>query len=647
MGLFKRKGKLLPEAEGEESIKSEVLMNQMHPMGSSQPKVEESYTGASQPIGAQQVKKAYQTWMDYKNGKKNLEQKIIENEQWYQLRHWDCIRKQEKQEVEPTSAWLFNCIANKHADAMDNFPSPNLLPREEADQEEATMLSSVVPAILEQSGFEEVYAEVWDSKLRGGTGVYGIFWDPQAMNGMGEIVVREVDVLNLFWEPGISDIQKSRNLFHVELWNNDLLEEQYPQLAGKLGGGGSEIAQYVYDDKIDTSKKTPVVDWYYRKNQEDRQVLHYVKFVGEEVLFASENEAGYVDSGWYQHGKYPFVFDPLFRMKGSPCGFGYIDVAKSAQEYIDRGGQAIMKNMLANAAPRHFVRNDGSVNEKEYADLSKDFVHVDGNLGQDSIMPIQGKALNGIYVSVIKDKVDELKETTGNRDIATGGTSSGVTAASAIAAMQEAGSKLSRDHIKASYRAHRKLVELVVELIRQFWDLPRCFRITGEQGKEKFVTYSNGGIQPQHQGVEMGVDMGYRVPLFDIQITAQRENPYSRMSQNELAMQFFGAGFFNPQMADQALAALEMMDFDRKEFIMQRISQNGGLYQEMMAMRQQLAALSSIVGGIPGAMGVAGQMRDTPPPSTGQAVPKLQEESQESGITRNARQRVAESTAPK
>ena len=114
----------------------------------------------------------------------------------------------------------------------------------------------------------------------------------------------------------------------------------------------------------------------------------------ELVLFATENEKEYRDRGWYDHGLYPFVFDPLFRVAGTPCGFGYIDVAKSAQEYIDRGNQALMTNLLVNARPRCFIRSDGSVNEEEYADLSRDFVHVEGGLGQDSILPIRSTGLN-------------------------------------------------------------------------------------------------------------------------------------------------------------------------------------------------------------------------------------------------------------
>ena len=607
-------------------------------------------------IGREEIQKAQQTLNKYKEGKANLERRIVENEQWFKMRHWECMRKEKTKQVEPSSGWLFNCIAHKHADALDNYPSPNILPREEGDKAEAEMLSSIIPVILEQNDFEETYDNVWDYKLKAGTGIYGVFWDKEKMNGLGDISIRKVDIINLFWESGITDIQRSRNLFHVELADNDLLVGAYPQLYGKLSNSTLDLSKYVYDDTVDTNNKSAVVDWYYKKNQNGRTVLHYCKYVNDVVLFATENEPEFAERGWYDHGLYPFVFDPLFSVEGTPCGFGYIDVGKSAQEYIDRGNQAIMQNMLANARPRHFIRDNGEVNEEEYADLSKDFIHVGGNLGQDSILPVQVKPLNDIYVQVINNKIDELKETTGNRDISTGGTTSGVTAASAIAAMQEAGSKLSRDNSKAAYRAFRKVCLMVIELIRQFYDIPRCFRIMGENGAARYVEYSNAGIVPQMQGIEMGVDMGQRLPLFDIEITAQKQSPYSKMSQNELALQFFSAGFFNPQMADQALACLDMMDFDRKQFIMQKIAQNGGMYQQMMMMQQQMIQMAQMIDPAMAEQMAAGMASGQPvAPMMGAAPAQNVEQTEalggkegpkEASTTKKARQRVADSTSP-
>ena len=606
-------------------------------------------------IGVEQIKKAYVTLQKYKQGKVNLENRVVENEQWYKLKHWDHL-KGDRQEVEPASGWLFNCIANKHADAMDNFPAPNILPREESDKAEAEILTAVVPVIFEQNNFEQTYSDAWNYKLKNGTGVYGVFWEKSKLGGIGDVVICEEDLLNLFWEPGITDIQESKNLFCVKLWDNEILESQHPQLRGKLSSKTVEVAKYIYDDTVDTSDKSLVVDWYYKKYNRGKLVLHFCKFVNDVVLYASEDDPACAEDGFYHHGLYPFVYDVLFPIKGSPAGFGYIDIGKSAQEYIDRAGQAIMKNLLANAGPRHFIPDSSGVNEEEFSDLSKDLVHY-STLG-DGITPISGKPLNDVYVTVLRDKIDELKETTGNRDISTGGTASGVTAASAIAAMQEAGSKLSRDSNKAAYRAFRKVVLLVIELIRQFYDIPRYFRIIGENGAEKFVEFSNAMIKAQYQGKEMGTDMGYRLPVFDVEVTAQKASPYSRMSQNELALQFYNAGFFNPQLADQALACLDMMDFDRKSATMQKIAQNGGMFQQIISMQRQMLMLAQMVDQDRGtnladqmAAGIMGTGRVTP--VDGVMSKDVAENSEKLGgegnaepkNTKKARQRVANSTS--
>ena len=215
-------------------------------------------------IGRQELLAARETLRHYKQGKANLEQRIIQNEQWYKMRHWECMRR-EKQAVEPVSGWLFNAIANKHADAMDNIPAATILPREEDDRAEAQLLSAIVPVVLEQNDFETVYHKLWDQKLRSGTGVYGVFWDKEKLGGLGDIALQRVDVLNLFWEGGITDIQDSRNLFHVALRDDDLLLAQYPELEGKLGGESGELSRYLYDDTVDTTGKSAVVDWYYKR----------------------------------------------------------------------------------------------------------------------------------------------------------------------------------------------------------------------------------------------------------------------------------------------------------------------------------------------------------------------------------------------
>ena len=112
---------------------------------------------------------------------------------------------------------------------------------------------------------------------------------------------------------------------------------------------------------------------------------------------------------------------------------------------------------------------------------------------------------------------------------------------------------------------------------------------------ERYVTYTNQGIQPQYQGNDFGQDMGFRLPVFDIKVSAQKKNVYTKVAQNELALQFFQLGFFNPQMVDQALMCLEMMDFDDKDTIMQKISQMGTMHQKLIQYMQIALSLAQVV----------------------------------------------------
>ena len=525
-------------------------------------------------IGREEVRAAAATLQKYRAAKRKLEARIEENEQWFRMRHWEQLRL-EQGDGRKASAWLFNSIMNKHADFMDAVPECTVLPREASDTAAAEALTSVLPVIFERCDFGGVYADAAMQKLKTGTAVYSVLWDPRAAGGMGDVAVTNADIFRVFWEPGVRDIQKSRNLFCLELQDNDLLVEQYPFLEGRLGGAG-ETAAYLYDKDVDTTGKSTVVDWYYKRSVGGRQVLHYVKFVNDTVLFASENEEAYRLRGWYDHGKYPFVFDPLFKEEGTPVGFGFIDVMKDVQEEIDILGNEILKNARMGARRRFFIRGDGAVNEEEFADFSRDFVHVNGSsLGEEALREISAAPLSPVYVTVLNNKVNELKETSGNRDFSTGGTMGGVTSGTAISALQEAGSKLSRDMISATYRAFSEICTLTVELVRQFYNVPRSMRILGPNGEWQFTDYDNSALQPGPESNEFGVDFAARAPVFDMSVKAHKQNTFSRAAQNNDALNFYQLGFFDPAKSVQSLACLQLIDIDNKEKLMNVIEENG------------------------------------------------------------------------
>ena len=559
-------------------------------------------------IDEEVVRKAQEILRKYKEGKARLEQKIIANEEFWKLRQWNYMNEAKK-DFQPATAWLWSCIQSRYSDAMDNYPTCNFQPRQSDDKAEAIKLSAIVPVILEQNRYEDVYSDIVWYTLKHGGSIQGIFWDGSKHNGLGDIAIKKIDFINFFWEPGITDIQESQNIFNTELVSNSILEQKYPQCVGKLGAKTITLAKYLYDDNVDTSDKSVVVDWYYHTYVNGKKTLQYVKFVNDVVLYATENELmgkdkvtvdpetgipltvpiskPLAETGLYDHALYPFVTMSLYPIEGSICGYGITDIGRDTQIDIDRLNKAVVDNALEGATPRYFVRDDGSINVDEFNDKSKKFVHVEGQIGDENIRPIDHKGLDGIYVSFLQQKIDELKYVTSNQDVNNGSAPSGVTKASGIAALQETSGKNARSSNKNFHRVFRDVCYQILELIRQFYDVPRTFRINPDGMKEQFVQYNNAGLKPQQQ-MTMGMDMGLRIPEFDIEITSEKANPYKKMEINDLALSFYNAGFFNPQMADQALACLGMMDFNKKDEVMQKISENGTL-AEMLLLYQQMA----------------------------------------------------------
>ena len=553
------------------------------------------------PVDGERLREFTRVLQKYKAGKASIERRTIAAENWWKLRNQAEERKSIEglQGFQAVSGWLHNIIVSKHADAMEAYPEPAILPREAGDRQEAGMLSRIIPVILEQNEFEKTYSDAMWQKLKTGTGVYKVWWDAEKLNGLGDIAIERVDLLNLFWEPGAADIQDSRYFFHTRLEDNEELEESYPQLKGRLKSNGFLANRFVYDDAVSTEGKSTVIDVYYKRRQGGRTVLHYCKYVGETVLYATENEAVLArmegreaeNGGLYDHGLYPFVFDSLFPIEGSPCGYGFIDLCQNGQTQIDMMQTAFLKNTMVGSVPRYFQRVDGAINEEEFLDLNNPIIHVNGNLGQDSLRTVDYRPLSGNYIDMRTSVINELRETSGNTETSVGLVSSGVTAASAIAALQEASGKGSRDATRSSYRVYSKIIGLCIELIRQFYQLPRQFRILGRMGTEQFVAYNNQGLQPQRQFFGE-IELEMRLPVFDIKVVPQKSSSYTRLSQNELALQFYQLGFFSPGQADQALACMSIMEFEGKDQLMQQISYNGTMQKKLSVFQQYALAMT-------------------------------------------------------
>ena len=486
------------------------------------------------------VAQAIRTLVSYKRHKRELEERLREESDiWRRVYSGG-----------ESSSWIFNSIVNKHADVIDSLPTCACLPREKRDEKYADMLSKIIPVITGRRNFEQTYSDNSWEKLKHGTGVYGVFWNGFLEDGLGDVDIRPISLADIFWESGIEDIQDSKNLFIVKLCDRDELEARYgdfsydevresdSSLRSALEIGGGE-------------EKCLVVDWYYKKPLPDgTNLLHLCKIAGGSILYSSENDPA-CEGGWYAHGLYPVVFDRLYPT-GGVCGFGLVSIASAAQRYVNRIDEDMLGYADWASKVRFWAKRSLGVNEKEFLDLGRSIVEVEGDIDEEKLRQIEITPIDDSIIDIRRMKIDELKEITGSRDVSQGGYSSSVTAASAISILREAGAKTSRDGIEETFRAYIKIISLVIELIRQFYSEKRVFRIIGESGEREYLEFSGDSVK----------DDDGRHAYFDIEVSAKKKSPSEAAQKNELARALYESGAFKRENAKETLMMLSLMDFE-------------------------------------------------------------------------------------
>ena len=627
---------------------------QVVPQGSAKPAGGPAVVGRK--IDRARLMEIQDIYSRYRSGLEPLYEHIKQCEEWWRQHNDECERSDGTVEIGKDggfvsrSSWLVNVCISKHADAMDAMPEPVILPREESDQQTATALSKVLPCVLELNGIREVWSGWKWRKLRHGGGVVKTTWDRSKHNGLGDISVQSVNVLNLAWKPTVGDIQDSPYVFHAEYVDRAALAARYPQVELEQTTP-EQIASFRQDKETeDLRGMVTVVECYYKVAAPtgvpgvSRNILHYLVYTGNTVLYASEDDPDHAVRGWYDHGLYPYDFDILFPKEGSVWGMGYIDIGRNAQTKVDLLDTAMIKNAMVGAIPRYLKRSGGGISTDAFLDLNKAVIEVDGDISEVGLREVPYKPLEGNHIALRDAAIQELRETTGNTESSTGNSGSGVTAASAIAALQEASGKVSRDENAVSYEVFSRVCRKCIELMRQFYDLPRTFRITGQTGAPQFISFDNRQLKPRQMMGPGGTDGGLRRPEFDVIVSAQKATPYARMAQNELALQFYDKGFFDPTRAEQAIMCLEMMDFQGKDTLLGKIQKNAMMHQKLVQYAQLALSLAPPEMQQVIARDITATLGGQAAPIPGGAAPALQ--SGEPRTTAKARERAQAVTQP-
>ena len=184
---------------------------------------------------------------------------------------------------------------------------------------------------------------------------------------------------------------------------------------------------------------------------------------------------------------------------------------------------------------------------------------------------LQTQPFTGMVTRQMMQLQADIKQDSGQNQFASGETVGGVTAASAISALQEAGGKITRLRTQGLNQGFREMVTQVMWLISQFYDRRRVLFITGREVSASPERLFGQGLFP--------------TPPYTVQVQVQRRNPLRQQAQNELVLQAY-------QMSAQAgqhfpLSTLfELLQVEGKERILPVLRDNENLPVENAQLRE-------------------------------------------------------------
>ena len=479
---------------------------------------------------------------------------------------------------------LISTINNTVADQMDNMPEAKMLPETPALLGVADDLSDTVKHVFHLNDYEALHRERCEDFFIAGTAVTQVIWDPDMSRGKGDVALIRWPVEAFLWDPAAEDIQDARALIKVSWHPMSWYTEHFPEAAPYVCAENYAINDVGIPDAWasqqagDENRAMLMEYWYRHYNAEKRSYSVSVAYIAGHALLAHEEDV-------YEDGQYPFVLDVFSHIEGVPAGDSLVSQLVPMMRYVNRYARYIDENLRMASKSRMLVNRNSGIDRHALSDWTIDVVEGE-NINVDAVKWFDTKPLSGMVVNQMLQMQQDIKQDSGQNQFTRGETAGGVTAASAISALQEAGGKISRMRTAALNRGFRRMAEMVMWRIHQFYDADRVMMVTGGDGKLKTVDMSPGHLFGRTPAGKLPP------PPYTVQIQVQRRNPLQVQAQNDLFIQAYTMSAQSGQ-SFPLTALFELLNVDGKDKIMPILRQNDMMMAQMQQLQmqnQQMAA---------------------------------------------------------
>ena len=521
-----------------------------------------------------------------------------EHEEMRKARMMRQLRQDERSYTAPASNTLNSCIDNVIADQIDNMPEAKMIPEREETADSAEEMTDVVSYVLYQAGWPGKYQAIMEDAVVTGTGVAEVFWDNDAENGEGMASVLAWHPEDFYPDPMVENLQDGRACFKVTHTTVAWVEEHYPHARGYVSS--DEYAQQDEEAFMETpegDEKTTLIEfWYRRYDAEKRKYrVHMALLAGRALLYSTELGFGgagreeYAE-GVYAHGQYPFTMYKYRHVWRKPFGTGLVHDYKDTQHAIDRYQKYIDDNARQSSVQRHFIRKGSGINPDDVADMRKTIIEWEGNDIREVMQTVQAAPLNNQVYQIMNYLADTMKQDCGQNQFTRGEGGLGVTAATAIQALQEAGGKITRWHTESFKDAFREMIEQVMWVLSEYLEPGRKIRIVGgwdSSGsmKDRLVQL----IAPNREGDKLPK------PAYTVRVQVQKNNPLQIQADNEFLQNVAQvcAQYGTPLPPETVIGLME--GYRTKNSVLKAVQQNSQMQAQMEQLQGQVKQLAGEV----------------------------------------------------
>ena len=346
-----------------------------------------------------------------------------------------------------------------------------------------------------------------------GTAVWFVQWDGRD-GEYGNIKIKPVDPFNIFPDPLADDMDSCEYVIYATYQNANQIKQQFPDKADAIEGSRITMSELVNNrDDNDSSEENQVLilemwcrDWTSMDEIDGEKKLKYPK--GRVITCLPDLGIILNDKkNPYKDGRFPFVLMKNYDVPFKFWGTGEVEQILSPQIYVNELTNQIIDNAKNTANMQWIIDKNSGIGQGKLT--NRPGLVIRKNPGSE-VRRDSPPAMPSYVREQIEILKADIQDISGVLDSLKGEKQTGVVAASAILALQEASQSRIRLKIKIMESNLTELANMVYSRMQQFWKLDRWVRVTDIEGNPRFQQIGQEILQ---NDFELRVMAGSTMPV--------------------------------------------------------------------------------------------------------------------------------------